>query len=297
MGVVSTKELARTFEREVGRAAVVKRRIICVLSDNTTEGTPTTELAILAAALGITEEQAGTSAFGIVHPTATGWRLRKFFINEGYEGSPYHVEVVLEYGAVLASELLSPTSRGAVVSFEASSGEVPALFHFGEGGTPTPLTNSAGDFFPGLTTQEGIVRINIQKNFSGYPSGWLGANNCVNSDTFLGCAQHTLRVSGVSAAYRQEVFGGTEIGYFESTATLLFRQTGHNLLLPDVGFNYVASGQKRRALVFDFENSQWLPSPNPIALNGSGGLASGQPEILNRRVNPEVSFSSLFSGI
>jgi hypothetical protein len=297
MGVVSTKELARTFEREVGRPAVVKRRIVCVLDDNTTNNAPTTETALLAAALNITETQAVEGpVFGLPHPTATGWKLRKFFINEGYEGSPYHVEVVLEYGTVLSSELVSPLNRGPVVSFEASNAEVPALFYFGGQGM-APLTNSAGDFFPGLTTQEGIVRISIQRNFSGYPSAWLGANNCVNSDAFLGCAQHTLRVSGVSATYKQEVFGGTEVGYFDSTATLLFRQTGHNLLLPDVGFNYIEGAQKRRALVFDFENAQWLPSPNPIALDGSGGLSSGQPEILERRVSPEVSFSWLFPGV
>lgn len=294
MPVVSTKELARTFEREVGRPAIAKRRIVCVLSDNTTEATPTTEVAMLAAALNITETQALQGpVFGLAHPAAASWKLRKFFINEGYEGSPYHAEVVLEYGTVLARELLSPLNRGPVWSFEASSAEVPALAYF-DGGALAPLTNSAGDFFPGLTTQEGIVRISVQNNFASYPSGWLAANNHVNSGFYLGCAAHTLRVSGVTSTYRVEEFGGTEVGFWDSTATIMYRQSGHNLLLPDVGFNFIGGGQKRRAMVFDFENGVWLPSANPVALNGSGGLAGNSPAILNRRVNPEVDFSALF---
>jgi hypothetical protein len=65
--------------------------------------------------------------------------------------------------------------------------------------------------------------------------------------------------------------------------------------LPDVGWNFIAGGQKRRAMVFDFENSEWVPSPNPIGLDGSGGPSpTGYPEILIRPVNPEANLSSIF---
>ena len=61
MSVVSTQELAQTLEREVGRAAIIKRRIICVLADNTLQNDPATELEVIAAALGISTQQASTS--------------------------------------------------------------------------------------------------------------------------------------------------------------------------------------------------------------------------------------------
>jgi hypothetical protein len=47
--------------------------------------------------------------------------------------------------------------------------------------------------------------------------------------------------------------------------------------------------------VFDFENSEWVPSPNPIGLNGFGAPSpTGYPEILVRRVNPMASLSGVF---
>jgi len=82
------------------------------------------------------------------------------------------------------------------------------------------------------------------------------------------------------------------VTYFATTATLAFRQSGHNLLIPDVGFNFIAGGEKRRAMVFDFQNGEWIASPNPVGLNGSGGQTLGAPAILTRRVNPRADFST-----
>jgi hypothetical protein len=84
------------------------------------------------------------------------------------------------------------------------------------------------------------------------------------------------------------------VSYWQATAELHYRQSGHNLQLPDIGWNFLGGGQKRRAMVFDFENSEWIASPNPVGLDGSGGLTLGVPAILNRRVNPEANFSSIF---
>jgi hypothetical protein len=84
------------------------------------------------------------------------------------------------------------------------------------------------------------------------------------------------------------------VKFWDTTATIAFRQSGHNLLLPDVGYNFIGDGQKRRAMVFDFNNSEWIPSPNPVGLDGTGGLTFGNPAVLNRRVNPEANFQTLF---
>jgi hypothetical protein len=298
MSVVSTKELAQTLEREVGRPAIVKRRLVCVLADGTLQNDPATELEILAAVFNTTTEVIASSAiFGEPHPRLAAWKLRKVWINEGFEGSPYHVEVVLEYGIVRDEELLAPTSRPAVWSFEGSSGEFPALRYFdGSGnGTTYPLTNSAFDFYPGLMTTESVVLMKVTKNFAAFPSGWYAANNSVNDATYFGCDAHTIRVAGIDTTYEYDEFGGAVVKYWKATATLAYRQSGHNLLLPDVGYNFIDGGQKRRAMVFDFQNSEWVPSPNPVGLNGSGGLnMTGNATVLNRRVNPETNFQTVF---
>lgn len=290
MSVVSTKELARTYEQEVTRPMIAKRRFVCVLSDNTTAGGSTTFNEIVMACL-------GSLAWGQTHPDLTSWKFRKGWVNEGYEGSPYHVEAVFEYGTVRDEEILHPTSRPSVWSVEGSQGEAPALYYYyGSGNNTTyPLTNSAYDFYPGLTTEEAVARITIKKNFSNFPTSWMAAMNSVNSDVYFGMPVHAGKVANVSTSYAYEEFGGTIIKYWETTATIAYRQTGHKLLLPDVGYNYISSGEKRRAMVFDFQNSEWVPSPNPIGLNGYGAPSpTGNPAILPLRVNPETSFATLF---
>ena len=294
MPVVSTKELARTYEREITRPMIAKRRWVCVLSDNTTEATETTFNQVMTAALGSTN-------WGLQHPDLTAWKLRKIWMNEGYEGSPYHVEVIAEYGTVRDEEVITPVGRPAVWSFEGSSGEFPALRYFHPGtpgsgnGTTHPLTNSAFDFYPGLMTTESVVLMKVTKNFAAFPSSWYAANNSVNDATYFGCAAHTIRVAGIDTTYEYEEFGGSIVKYWKATATLAYRQSGHNMLLPDVGYNFIAGSEKRRAMVFDFQNSEWVPSPNPVGLNGSGGLnMTGNATVLDRRVNPEASFATVF---
>ena len=287
MAIVSTKELARTFSQEIAKAATLKRRWVCVLSDDTLSSPPT-ETALIAATTG--------GDWGVSHPGLSSWKLRKVEITEGFEGSPYHVEVVAEYGVVQANELLTPVNRAAVWSFEASAGDFPALYYYsGSGnGTTYPLTNSAYDYFPGLMTQESLVRATVQKNFAALPASWFALNNHVNSDTYLGCAPGTLRVAGIATNRVTEVFGAAEVSYWNATATIAYRQSGHALQLPDIGWNFISGGQKRRAMVFDFQNSEWVASPNPVGLDGSGGQTGGQPAILVRRVNPEAAFLAVF---
>jgi hypothetical protein len=85
------------------------------------------------------------------------------------------------------------------------------------------------------------------------------------------------------------------VNYWKITSERLARQTGWNLLLPDVGLNFIADGTRKRAFVLgpDGEN---IASSNPVALNGTGGLAgSGAfPAILDRRIYRQVSMSQFF---
>lgn len=284
MGVASVKELSRKAEYEVGQPRKLTREWVCVLTDDTLTGSPLSEPDVFTAA--------GVD-LGSQHPTYVGYRLRKMTLTEGFDGSPYHVHLAGEYGIITLSELTAPTSRSAVWDFDSQPGEVPALSYY-DGGTLRPLTNSAYDYFPGLVTQESTVVATVQQNFATFPSSWYGAMNHVNNATYLGCPLHTIKVQKVRVTTVREDFGGAIVSYWGATAELHYRQSGHNLQLPDIGFNFIGGGQKRRAMVFDFENSEWIASPNPVGLDGNGALTLGVPAILNRRVNPEADFSTIF---
>jgi hypothetical protein len=284
--IVSTIELARTFENEVLKGGTAKRRWACNLSDNAlTAGGPPGIADILSQTCGAT--------WGATHPVHTLLGLKKIYVNERFEDDPYKLEVIAEYALVKANDLLTPTSRAAEWSFESQPGQVPALYYY-DGTTQKPLTNSAYDYFPGLTTDESLVRIKVTKNFANVPSSWLASQNCVNNAAYLGCPTHTLKVAGVEVTRTAEDFNNTLVEYYAATASLLYRQSSHNLLLPDVGYNFISGGEKRRAMVFDFQNSEWVATSNPVGLDGSGNQTLGAPAVLNRRVCPETSFASVF---
>ena len=282
--VVSFKELFRKGVFEIGKARQLTREFVCVLSDDALVSDPITELQV-ATAIGVD--------IGAVHPQYPWNRCRKLAINEGFDGSPYHVQVICEYGVVTANELVHPTSRSAVWDFDSAPGEVPALSYY-DGTTLRPLTNSAYDYFPGLVTQESTVVAKVTQNFTNFPSSWYAAQNCVNNATYLGCPAHSVKVQKLTVNATYEEFGGGIVGYWKGVAELHYRQSGHNLQLPDIGFNFIDGGQKRRAMVFDFENGEWIASANPVGLDGSGMLTLGVPAILNRRVNPEANFAGIF---
>ena len=293
--IISTKELARTFEREISGKPIARRRWSVNLSDNTLTngGPPSTQSLIEECVPG------SWSSWDQEHPDLTFLKLRKVTLNERFEDDPYKVEVIAEYGLLTSDELLHPTSRAAEWAFESQPGEIAALFYY-DGNTKKPLTNSANDYFQGLTTEEPTVRIRIKRNFltlgeTPGPLEWLGAQGYVNNATYLGCAAHTLKVAAVEVNYASSEWAGALVQYYETTASLVYRQSTHNLLLPDVGLNYLENGQKRRAMVFDFQNGEWVASPGPVGLNGNGAQTLGAPAILGNgnglRVNPETSFA------
>lgn len=291
MGIVSSKELARTWEGEIARPERAVRRWVCVLSDNTLATAPLYEMDVLTE-LDLTD-------YGEPHPTWGHLGLRRVSINERFGDSPYHVEAIAEYGFLTEEEAKAPTNRRADWKTESQTGDVPALFYYhgtspGSGNADKrPLTNSAFDYFEGLMAPEPLIRITITKNYWPFPSALVGLHNHINSDTYFGRAPWTLKCEGVQTDYTEEFWGNTVYKYFATTTTLMYRQSGWPLLIPDVGWNFIDGGQKRRGMVFDFRNNEWVASPNPIPLDGNGGLAPGQPVILTRRVNPEENFFAL----
>jgi hypothetical protein len=291
---VTYRELARTFENEIGGTPKAVRTWVVTLPSSTLEVDPPTE-GLHGQILTLLQ----LDNYGAQHPEFGWLGARKVVITERFEDSPYHVQVTAEYGVVSAAELLAPTSRAAEWQFESKPSQVPALYYW-DGQTRRPLTNSAYDYYEGLTTEELIVVAKVSKNYADFnaangPQDLINATNKLNSESYLGCDADTWKVAGVSTEYVTEIYNGNSYQYWRTTSEIQFRQSTWKLWLPDVGWNFLDDGQKRRAMVFDFENSEWVASPNPVALNGSGGLAIGTwPTIFDRRVNEQVNFSPLF---
>lgn len=293
MGIASYHELARTFENELGGQPKAVRTWAVTLTDDTLQNNPTTHGTVITTL--------GLDNYGTAHPDIANAYvgLRKVTVTERYSDSPYHMLVVAEYGVISANELLAPTSRTAEWSFESKPSQVAALYYW-DGTTRRPLTNSAYDYYEGLTTEELIVVAKVTKNYSDFdaangPQDLINATNKLNSGIYLGCAVHTWKVAGVNTEYVTEIYNNVAHQYWRTTSELQFRQSKWNLFLPDVGWNFIDGGQKRRAMVFDFQNGEWVASPNPVGLNGSGGMNfTAYPFINERRVCEEVNFSPLF---
>lgn len=187
-----------------------------------------------------------------------------------------------------------PWERGDTWKFTTQGVAVPALTYF-DGSTQKPLTNSAGDFFEGLTVDEAQQKITITGARQAFPSALAAAiTNCVNDAPYLGFAANCVKVQGISGESASEVVNDQTVWYWKVTVELLARQTGWNLLLPDVGFNVIEGGTKKRATVELY--GEQVASANPIALNGSGGKQPGNtpPAILDRRIYRQINMNSYF---
>jgi hypothetical protein len=284
MSVHSWRELPRTVTHLIGASPEFERRFIATLND------PDTDATTVISTIGCRHYSS--------HPEIQFARCYEVAVNESYEGNRYWHEVVAKYKIPEADEKdidLLPWLRPDVWKFQTQGVAVPALYYY-DGTTQKPLTNSAGDYYEGLTVDEAQQKVTIQSNRQNFPSGLAAAvTNCVNEATYLGFAQDCVKVQGISGEQAVEQVNGQEVRYWKITSELLCRQTGWSLLLPDVGFNFIEGDIKKRAYVEGPEGEQ-VASANPIALNGSGGKQPGAtlPAILTRRVYKRIGMSQYF---
>lgn len=190
---------------------------------------------------------------------------------------------------------LLPWQRGDIWKFATQGVAVPALSYI-DAGTTKPLVNSAGDYFEGLLVDEAQQKVTITGNRQSFPSALAASiTNCVNSGSFLGFPARHVKVQGISGEIASEVINEQTYYFWKITSELLCRQTGWDLLLPDIGFNFVQGGLKKRAFVQgpDGEN---VASTNAVALNGTGGLAGAGnlPAILTRQIYRTINMSDFF---
>jgi hypothetical protein len=288
MAIISFSELPRSGSHKIGEPPTLERNFT-VYVDSTNQS-----FAEIITYLGV--------AHGSPHPEFYSAIVDNVEISEssgdadtGSSIAAYAVNVKATYTIQQRDWDPSPLSRPDIWKFSTQGVAVPALYYF-DNTTLKPLTNSAGDYFEGLSVDEGQQKITITGNRATFPSAIASAvTNAVNTSSFLGFAQDCVKVQGISGELLSEVVNEQTVFFWKVTAELLARQTGWNLLIPDVGFNFIEGGVKKRAYVTGPDNDL-IASANPVALNGSGGQQPGNtlPAILTRRVYKRIEFSSYF---
>ena len=287
MAVIAVREATgRTLSQSFGDSggATGERRLICTLDSPAT----TTQEIINAAGIGLLAP----------HPEYSYLRMTSATVTEN-SPTPYHAEVNYQYSVPQSDEASpNPLLRPDAWSFSTSGTSIPAYIHYpDQGNTPQVLVNSANEFFEGASTEEAEVRASIQANRAAFPlSLAVQATNCVNGDAYLGAPPYHWKCAGISAQQVTEIVNEFELRYWQITSELVFRQTGWELQLPNVGYNVYENGELIRGWVQDPEDSSVrIPCANPIALNQDGTKkTSGPPDILRRRVNRVISFSGIF---
>jgi hypothetical protein len=285
MAVLSTREvLPRTFTHRFGES-------------------PTAEIKYHATTDGPTPTQTVLNTIGIFHGAAHP-EYSYLLCTEGSlnELDRFHVEVTYSYevpATGTADSDPNPLARADVWSFSTGGAAIPALAYYdGSGnGNIKPLVNSAYDFIEGAMTEEAELRATISGNRAIFPVGLAAqVTNALNSDAFLGAAAYQWKCQGISGQQQVEVVNGAEIKYWSVSVELAYRQSGWRLMLPNVGWNYIEGSQKKRAYVTDPESNEKVASANVVALNTNGSIKSPgvAPDILYRRVHPEVAFQPLF---
>jgi len=283
MAVISCREvIPRTASHKFGESPTAERKYIVTVD----EPTPTQNLI---------------NAVGILHASAhPEFSYLKCLNIQVTETDRHHAEITYSYELPKQEELdPNPLARPDVWSFSTGGSQVPALVYYDGSGNSNkkPLQNSAKDFFEGLTTLEAEVRASISGNRPTFPlSNAAAVTNSVNSSSYLGGAAHTWLCAGISGQQATEVVNDVELRYWQITVELVYRASGHDLLLPNVGWNYLEGGEKKRVWVKDPESGEKVASGSPRALTNAGGLKADdqEPDILTRRVYPEADFSNYF---
>jgi len=296
MSVVRTTELAEVSgSRKFGEPPVYQRQWVVEVDD------PAQSTTDISNGPGVT--------FLDPHPDATYCRAFNVSV-ANYNGSRWHYLVTWDYEVPkLSQEQLdaNPLNRTDIWKFTTTGMAVPALYYYyGSGNNDRrALTNSAGDILEGAMTDMAVLQASISGNRQRFDYN-MAANvtNCVNDSPYLGGAAYTWKCRGMSGQPAVEVVDEIEIRYWQVEASLEYNPTGWPLLLPNVGWNYVSGGQKKRVWVYyDPGSGQPLEqvaasNPQPLLSNGALDTASpgesNPPMLLTRRVHKAINFQQYF---
>jgi len=284
MAVVAHREVSgRSLTHRFGEPPTAERKFVVTL-DSTAH-----TVAEVAGAIGIFH--------GAPHPEYGFLTMTEARMTEG-QPSSFHAEVTFSYELLKPDERdPNPLARPDVWTFSTGGAAVPALFYWDDEDEQKPLVNSAKDPFENLTTEEAECRATITANRPTFPLATaIAVTNTVNDAAYIGAPKHHWKCVGISGQQQIEMVNDAELRYWSITTELVYRRSGWNLLLPDVGYNYLSGGKKKRAWVRDIDTDERIAAVSPQALNDDGTLKpEGElPDILERRVNREVNFSDYF---
>jgi hypothetical protein len=218
------------------------------------------------------------------------------------EQDRHHVEIQYSYEVPPATELATfqpnPLARSDVWQFTTGGAQVPALTYYNGSGNADrrPLVTAAEEVIPSIVTLEAEVRLTISGNRAAFPSATAAAvTNAINDAPFLWGAAHTWQCTGITGSQASEVVNGQVVNYWQVGAELTFRQTGHDLLIPHVGMTCIVGSSRKPVTVVGYDGLLYAAT-NPQPLNSDGTQKSGiqAPDILTRRIYPEVNFTSYF---
>jgi len=228
------------------------------------------------------------------HPEASYCKAMNVSVSN-YNGSRWHYEVTWDYELPKQQNVdPNPLARADIWKWSTGGLQVPALYYY-EGDTLAPLQNSANDFFEGATTDISTLQASISGNRPTFDYGLATTvTNSVNSSAYLGGAAYTWKCSGIAANPAVEVVNEVEIRYWQVEVTLEYRPDGWPLQLPNVGWNYLSGGTKKRCYVIDTDSGDKVPSSNPQPLTTGGAISTGAPTVLVRRVHKAVNFQQYF---
>lgn len=284
MSVVSYREvLPRTFTHKLGEPPRAGTKHVLTVSEPVTHQAALNTIAIF---------------HGSPHPEYSYLVCTDAQVTEP---DRHHVEISYSFEAVPPGSeggfQPNPLVRPDVFEFSTGGAQVPCLVYYEGSGNNTikPLVNAAHDFFEGVTVNEGEVRLTVSGNRPQFPSAVAAAvTNSVNSGQYLFGGPHKWFCSGISGRQASEVVNGLVVNYWQVGAELVFRQSGHDLLLPHVGLNYL-EGTEAHAVTVVGVDALRRAAATARPLNADGTQkASGPPDILTRRIYPEVNFTTFF---
>lgn len=289
MGVVSWTELPRgAAERRFGEPPRFERRFAVQVDDPSTPET--------------TVVNAVPVAFLDPHPEAS--YCRAFTVSRDYKDGNRWVHVVTwRYEVPQQANLQpNPLARDDVWKWSTGGVQIPALTYYDETSDALrALVNAAGDYYEGLTEDEPTLTASISGNRATYDYALATSiTGALNDAAYLGGDKYTWKVDGIAAEQAVEIVNEVEVRFWRVEAAITFKPSGWPLRLPNIGWNYVSSGQKKRVYVIDPDTGEKVPATNPQALDSGGGLVlsspgeSNPPLLLTRRTKRRINFQQFF---
>jgi hypothetical protein len=283
MAVVDSREMYRGRGRQTTYGDVpVYTRIFLVRVDD-----PNTDIQDISAEPGINWLDA--------HPENENALLIDSNVQQDGD-SPFHYRLTFTYKS--AEDLLEdPVDRPAQFSFSGGLASAPAFWYFpnnNDNSTKRVIINTAGDPIGGLDRDEGEFTVSITIN-KAPPFDYAKAQSyvgAINSDTWSGGAAKTWKCMSITGNRKIEDVAGTKYLYWETNATLAYRNTGWDLQTWDVGFNEIKNGARKKIMA----GSE--PVSEPAALSNGVAKAPGQPpDLLTLRIYPMLAFTGTFPSL